>query len=593
MTVRLIGKIIAIAWRTNRPLMVFRLTSVVASSLLPIAQLVVAQRLIDLIITHLTQPGGQIWPQVVTLVVLETSLYLINAILGRIDGMYEDAFHEHIRQTMTQIMLLKTRSLDAATFDDPDFYNDLQRVERDIYWRPNRIYYNLFNLLSATITLVASISLFLLLPVWIVLILILAAIPAFWVQTHYGEQSYVIDEEFREKHRFGSYYSTALTQRGAIKDIKLYGLEGLFFTRFTEIWDAYVARYYGVVQRFLWPQIGSVSLAFVARFGIFLWLAWATIGRVITVGQFTLYGGLIGQLASGLSTLLQSTAAIMSQIPFLRLLDQFLARQPVIKKPARPIALKTGQSVDICFENVSFRYPGQKNWALRRVTFTLKAGGRLALVGENGAGKTTLVKLLVRFYDPTEGRIVLNNRDLREYRLEDLHRAIGVIFQDFAQFQAAVHENIGFGHLPRLKRRQLIRRAATISGADPFIRQLPEDYETLLALEFAGGVELSGGQWQKIALARAFFRNAQLLVLDEPTAALDPAAEEHFYKQFLRLQKNTSAILISHRFSTVRMADQILVLEKGRVAEYGSHAKLMQQAGRYAKLFRLQAARYQ
>lgn len=591
--IKILVNFIRLTWRTNPGLMSFRLISVIASSLLPIAQLIVAQRLIDLIITHLDSPSETIWPQTLTLVVLETGLFLVNALLGRIDGMYEDAFAEQMRLTMTNIMLQKTGTLDAATFEDPEFYNQLQRIERDIYWRPNRIYYNLFNILSATVTLIASIGLFLLLPIWIVFLLIAAAIPAFWVQTKYGEQSYIIDEEFREKHRFGNYYSSALTQRGSIKDIKLFNLDNLFFARFNKLWQAYVARYFTVAQRYLLPQTLSVSLAFLARFTIFLWLTWATLGKVITIGQFTLYGGLIGQLASGLSSLLQASAAITSQVPFLRLLEEFLAREPAIKPSRNPASLSKKTLIELQFENVSFRYPNQKSWALRNVSFTVKPGEHLALVGENGAGKTTLVKLLIRFYDPTEGKILLNGIDLRRFDTTDLHRSIGVIFQDFAQFQASVRENIGFGHLPRLKQRKKIYEAARMSSADAFIRNLPDQYETILAVEFAGGVELSGGQWQKIALARAFFRDAKILILDEPTAALDAAAEEHFYRQFLRLRKDTSAVLISHRFSTVRMADQIVVLENGRIKEAGSHPELIKLNGRYAQLFRLQAARYQ
>ena len=584
-------RMFVIIWRTNPNWIVAKFFLTIAIELIPIAQLVIAQRIVDQIIQLIINNTGS-WEPIFNNILLEGGLFIVVIVFGRIDGMRNDAYLEELRLKFIESILRKTASLDVATFEDPNFYKQYQLIERGLWWRPQSFYEALFEVIAALTTLAASISLFLLLPPWIVLVMLAASLPAFWLQTAYGRAIYRVDEELSEQSNRAQYYSWALTHRAKKYDLKIFGLELEFVRRFSTAISTYITRYLAVAHQFIPRHILAAILAVGARTAVFIWLARATIERVLSIGQFTLFGNLIGRLGMGINGALGGMARVTNQLPYLQALHRFFESTPKITEATHPRSLPIKNTVTIEFDHVWFRYQAERDWVLRDLSFTIHPGKHIALVGGNGEGKTTIVKLLARFYDPSKGRILVNGIDLREYRTSDIHKYIGIIFQDFAQFQATVGENISFGGWSQKTAANDIHRAARQAGAAGFIQKLPEAYDTMAGTRFAGGTELSGGQWQKIALSRVFFRNARLLILDEPTAALDAIAEENFYRQFLKLRKEISAILISHRFSTVRMADEILILANGRIIEHGSHDELLKLNGRYAKLFALQAKRY-
>lgn len=346
------------------------------------------------------------------------------------------------------------------------------------------------------------------------------------------------------------------------------------------------------VKRAFWGYFfnGLGDLGYYAAYVVILM---QTVAGSITVGSLTFLAGSFNRMRQLLQGILTRFSDITQQALYLQDFFDFFAIQPKITSPAQPRPFPNPIQQGFTFENVGFCYPNSDKWAVRHLSFTLKAGEKLALVGENGAGKTTLVKLLGRLYDPTEGRILLDGYNLNEYRLDDLRNAIGVIFQDFVRFQMPVTENIAVGKIDEKEDKNRVQYAAKQSLADEVIARLPLQYQQMLGRRFTDGVELSGGEWQKIALSRAYMRNAQLLILDEPTAALDARAEYEVFVRFAELTKGKSAVLISHRFSTVRMADRILVLRKGQMEELGTHEQLLAANGLYAELFNLQAQGYQ
>ncbi|MBI4032415.1 ABC transporter ATP-binding protein [Candidatus Berkelbacteria bacterium] len=583
--------LLRLIWSVNPWWIGTRCVLTITSQLIPIVQLVIAQRLVDILV-----PGASGTPidtdRAITYAAVEGGLFLVNILIGRIDFFLSNQFGEALEYASVRRMLTKAASLDVATFDQPVFRNMLSLIQRDIYWRPRQVYNDTFTAIAGITTLIAATSLFLQLPIWVIGLLVLGSLPTFWLQAEYGRANDELSVRFGEEHRFGHYFLTALTERYDAKDIRLYELGETFVKRHGQIWTWWLDELWQLSRKYLTLESLSLFLAGLIRLGIMLWLVLTTAQGQLTIGQFTLFGGLIGQFAAGFQSLIGTLAALITHQPFVRRFSEFLETKPVIESPTGGRTLSAKEPLTVEFDHVWFRYSPDAAWSLRDVSFVIDPGERVAFVGENGAGKTTLIKLLTRFYDPTKGRILLNGHDLTQYTLASLRRAIGVIFQDFAKFEVTAEENIGFGRIAAAKDRTGIYDAAKQSGADTVIAELPKQYETLLATGFAGGTELSGGQWQKIALGRSFFRNARLLILDEPTAALDAEAEEHFYKQFLKLRKSATAILISHRFSTVRMADTIYVLDHGQVVESGDHKTLMKANGRYAKLYALQAARY-
>lgn len=427
---------------------------------------------------------------------------------------------------------------------------------------------------------------------WLILILFVAVIPSFLGESHFNQRSYSLTRSWTPERRELDYLRYIGASDQTAKEVKVFNLAGFLAERFKIVSD----RYYQVnrdlsVRRAAWGSILS-AIGTGAYYGAYVFIILQTISGGITVGTMTFLSGSFNRMQGMLQAIMNRFSRITEGALYLQDLFDFFALKPQIKSKKGSLPMPKPILQGITFENVSFKYPGTERWAIRNLSFHQKAGEKLALVGENGAGKTTLVKLLARLYEPTEGRILLDGVDIRDYDLKDLRDNVGIIFQDYIRFQMRAGENIAVGSIEEVEEMTAIEEAAQKSLADTVVADLPERYQQMLGRRFAEGVELSGGQWQKIALARAYMRDAQLLILDEPTSALDARAEHEVFLRFSELIHGKMAVLISHRFSTVRMADRILFLENGRLLELGSHEELMLKGGKYAELFSLQAKGY-
>jgi ATP-binding cassette subfamily B protein len=482
-------------------------------------------------------------------------------------------------------------TLDLAQFEDPETYDHLERARRQTV---NRI--GLLALLLTTtqdlITLVSLAGVLLVQLPWLLLLLVVAVVPAFLGEAHFAALGYSLLFSWTPERRLLDYLRYMGASDESAKEVKLFGLSGFLVDRYARLsHQFYEANKRLAVRRNVVSTV-LVSLGTIGYYAAYAVIIYLTVMGRFTIGALTFLAGSFRQSRDLIQRILLSLSQIYEQSLYLRDLFGFFEVRPrVLSRPgARPVPVPIMRGFE--FHDVGFRYPGSDRWAVRHLTFTIGPAERVALVGENGAGKTTLVKLLARLYDPDEGRILLDGVDLRDYDLESLWKNVGVIFQDFVRYDFVLRENIGVSQIEALPDEARIREAARRSLAESVAQRLEKGYEQMLGRRFEGGVELSGGEWQKVALGRAYLREAQVLILDEPTAALDARAEYEVFLRFAELTKGKMAVLISHRFSTVRMADRILVLKDGELVEQGTHAELVGRGGLYAELFGLQAAGY-
>jgi ATP-binding cassette, subfamily B, bacterial len=496
-------------------------------------------------------------------------------------------------------MLEKAAQLDMAFFETPSFYDRFHSAREQTFRAHNlaRLSVEIFGLLLASGTsllLLAGIH-----PLAVIVLLIVST-PHLLAKGRDANKMFVLWAYNTPSRRMIDYLASLLASRESIKEVRLFGLQKSFLERFREHWR----RFDGEHQSILIAHerlVGLLSLLSVAGVGV-IWISaiTRTIAGQITLGELVLVFQVVERVREGLARLFQLGGMFYEHSLFVGNLLSFLKTSPDSvegslqprSSSVPPSAISRPFQQGIEFRNVSFCYPGSTEFVLQDLSFTIQPGTTVAIVGENGAGKTTLVKLLARLYDPMKGQILLDGRDLRDYSVEDLHRQIGVIFQDFVRYHLTARENIGFGQIEHVEEVALVAQAAERGGVVSIINRLPKGYETLLGRTFEESVDLSGGEWQKLALSRAFMREAQLLILDEPTASLDALAEYEIYSRFAELAHDKTAIFISHRFSTVRMAQQILVIDEGRLIENGSHDALIALGGQYAKMFNTQAERY-
>jgi len=427
---------------------------------------------------------------------------------------------------------------------------------------------------------------------WLIILLLIAIIPAFLGEAYFNDKTYALSRRQTPERRELDYVRFLGASDETAKEVKIFNLSGFIINRFRELSD----RFYGdnkrlAIKRTVWGTLFAM-LGSSGYYGAYVFMIVQAVRGRISIGDLTFLAGSFRQLRTLLEGILIRFTSVSQGAVYLQDFFEFFEIQPKIVLSRHPLPFPKPIRHGFTFENVGFKYFNSERWANRHLSFTLSAGEKIALVGENGAGKTTLVKLLARLYDPTEGRILLDGVDLRQYDLDELRVHIGVIFQDYIRYQMSVTQNIAVGNIDEMGNTELIKTSSVQSLAHPLIERLPNQYEQMLGRRFNNGIELSGGEWQKIALARAYMKDAQLLILDEPTAALDARAEYEVFQRFAELTKGKSAVLISHRFSTVRMADKILVLDKGELVETGSHQELLEQEGRYAELFKLQAMGY-
>ncbi len=520
-----------------------------------------------------------------------------NNLLQTLINIVQQLLQERAANEIQFLVMQKANTLDLSFFEDAQFYDKLQQVQQEAMSRPIGMISQTFGLGSSIVTMISLVILLLQLSWWVALLALLAPIPAFVASMRYGWWGYQLMRRQSPLRREMAYYNTLLTTDMYNKEIKLFTL-GNFFTRlFRQKADQYYNESRGVIvprytAGFLW---GLVSIA--ASGVIYLYIALQAVSSSVistALPNLTKFTQAAIALGSSFQGLLSGISSTYENNLYINTLFEFLEYQPRIVSPPDGIAPEPEAGLTVEFRHVSFTYPNRagEGQALRDVSFTIHAGEAVALVGRNGAGKTTIVKLMTRLYDPDEGQILINGRDIKEYDLEALRTQIGVIFQDFVNYQLTAGRNIGVGRLPDVDSLPKIQQAAAKSGANAVIEKLPETYDTMLGKWFEHGQQLSGGEWQKVALARAFMRDAQLLILDEPTSSLDPQAEYEVFAHFRELTLGKSALFISHRFSTVRLANRIIVLENGGVLEEGTHEELLARNGRYAELFSLQAEAY-
>lgn len=577
-------------WQTNRWMTLGNALLRLVKSAIPLAMLYIGKEIIDEVIRLIDTPGGDteyLWIMVGLELVLAVLSDLINRGITLLDSLLGDLF-----ANQTSVELIRhAAQLDLYQFENPEFYDKLERARRQTNGRTILMSQVLSQLQDLVTIIFLGAGLVVFNP-WLILILFVAVIPSFLGESHFNQRSYSLTRSWTPERRELDYLRYIGASDQTAKEVKVFNLAGFLAERFKIVSD----RYYQVnrdlsVRRAAWGSILS-AIGTGAYYGAYVFIILQTISGGITVGTMTFLSGSFNRMQGMLQAIMNRFSRITEGALYLQDLFDFFALKPQIKSKKGSLPMPKPILQGITFENVSFKYPGTERWAIRNLSFHQKAGEKLALVGENGAGKTTLVKLLARLYEPTEGRILLDGVDIRDYDLKDLRDNVGIIFQDYIRFQMRAGENIAVGSIEEVEEMTAIEEAAQKSLADTVVADLPERYQQMLGRRFAEGVELSGGQWQKIALARAYMRDAQLLILDEPTSALDARAEHEVFLRFSELIHGKMAVLISHRFSTVRMADRILFLENGRLLELGSHEELMLKGGKYAELFSLQAKGY-
>ncbi|MEO6801604.1 MAG: ABC transporter ATP-binding protein [Granulicella sp.] len=527
------------------------------------------------------------WKFVAIEIILNVFVGLVSRAIDYSDSLLANRYTQHVSVRVME----QAARLDLTTYENPVFYDRLERARVQATDRLATIQ-QIGRLLQQVITTAVFSATLAWASPWLVVFLLVGVLPSFLGESHFAFLGYAKNFRQTPARRLMDYLRQVAGSREGAKEVKLFGLNKFFTDRFqtlaNQIYeeDMALSRSKLIVGGLL-GIVGTMGY-----YGAYVYIIWRTLHGEYDIGQFAFLTGSIQQASSNLQQVFSTTSGIADQALYLTDLLAFFQMEPLVK--SKPNGLVTPEPIKLGFEfqDVSFTYPGTDRTVLRNFNFHLHPGERIALIGENGQGKTTVVKLITRLYDPTEGRILLDGIDLREYSLEDLHRHIGVIFQDFMRFEMTARENIAVGRIDRPHQQADIEVAAHKSLADTVVAKLAGGYDQVLGRRFEGGVELSGGEWQKMALARAYLRDADLLILDEPTAALDARSELEVFQRFAELTEGKMALLISHRFSTVRMADRIVVLSGGRLIEEGTHQQLMASAGVYAGMFEMQAASY-
>jgi ATP-binding cassette, subfamily B, bacterial len=588
---RNVPPVLRIVWESG-PLLVASGSALrIISAFVPLAMLVVTRLIIDAVVAHVSSNHAALRPGFWGLVALEFGLASAGTALSRTvdycDALLADKFTRHIS---VRIMEHASR-LDLASYEDPAFYDKLERARVQATDRLGMIQAigRLLQQIITTVTLAGSIVIF---SPLLLVVLIVCVVPAFLGESHFAFLGYSLAFQQTPTRRQLDYLRVLGASKESAKELKLFGLSSFLTTRFRELSDGIYAQNIALARRRLWAGALLSLLGTAGYYGSYAWVIFDTLNGRFSVGTLTFLAGAIASTSSNIQMIFSTFSSIADQALFLTDLLEFFAVEPRVRSKHNALPAPRPIRVGFEFRDVSFAYPDTDRLVLNRLSFKLKPGERVALIGENGEGKTTIVKLLTRLYDPSSGSILLDGTDLREYDLEDLCREIAVIFQDFMRYDMTAAENIAVGQIQSRDNSFKIGMAAQKSMAHAVIHKLPRGYQQMLGRRFEQGCDLSGGEWQRFALARAYMRDAQLLILDEPTASLDARSEHEVFQRFAELTAGRMAVLISHRFSTVRMADRILVLEDGTITEDGDHDGLIARGGRYREMFELQAANY-
>ena len=593
--------IFGIVWRTSPWIMIVMSIIALLQGLLPIVGSFISRGIINCLQNDFgtLTPGdmfGFFGSAVFTFLVIRLLYRVFNKIVERVNNAITKIAGEKVTRTVKLQIMNKSKHLDLASFDSPAFYEKLENANREAGSRPITVLSSTLSTISHIISTISYIAILATVPGmwWIPLIMICVSAPSAIVSFVYRRKHYSYLRYRSKERRQMGYYANLMASREKAKEIRLFDLSDLFIQRYDNVF----AQYYSGLRRLLLRE--NVLLVVLSAFAtavsscFFMIFAYSVMTGQFLLGDYSLYTNALLSISTNVSVLINSSATIYEGTLFIdNLIDFMKEKQTVVAKKNDPDKVSHGQPHTIVFDHVSFSYPGSDKNVISDVSFTVRPGETLVLVGLNGAGKTTLIKLLTRLYDPTEGRILLDGKDIRNYDLKDLYSLYGIIFQDFGRYADTVSENIRFGDIHKTYSDDEIKKAAVSAAADPYIRELTEGYDTPLMRIFEeNGTELSGGQWQKLAVSRAFYSDSDILILDEPTAALDPIAEQEIFKQFDNLRAEKTTVFVSHRLSSAVIASKILVLEYGKLVEEGTHHELMEKQGRYYELFETQAKRY-
>lgn len=587
---RNVRPLLAMVWETSPPLVLATTILRLFRALLPLAMLWVSKLILDAVVTRILRKSGNL-QHVWKLVALELGLAVASDILGRANTLFDSLLGDRFTNRVSVRLMLHATRLDLASFEDPVFYDKLERARRQTTGRLTLLA-SLLNICQEALSLISLSGILFVFSPWLMVLLVAAVIPAFLGESHFTTLAYSALYRWTPQRRLLDYLRFLGAGAQSAKEIKIFGLGPHLAEQYREISEAIDNENKWLGMRRAAVGGGLNLIATGGYYGAYVVVLIRVLAGGISIGTFTMLAGAFQRSRSFIESILASFNDISEQAMFLTDLFDFFAMEPTIHSVPHAIPAPRPIREGFEFRHVDFAYPGSPHLVVKNINFRLYPSEKIALIGENGAGKTTLVKLMTRLYDPTDGSILLDGVDLREYDVDGLRHEIGVIFQDYMRYDMVVRDNIGFGKIESLQDRPRVESSAQKSLANQLIDRLPKGYDQMVGRRFEGGVDLSGGEWQKIALARAYMRDAQLLILDEPTATLDARAEYEVFQRFAELTRDRMAVLISHRFSTVRMASRILVLADGAIQEEGTHQQLVSLGGRYAELFELQAAGY-
>lgn len=558
---------------------------------IPVTMLYIGKLIIDEVVRLTDVAGEKDLSYLFLLIGAEFGLAIISDAFNRATVLLDSLMGDKFSNESSVRLMQHAGTLDLAQFEDADFYDKLERARRQTV-RRTALMTQVLGQVQSIITIgFLSVGLIAFSP-WLILLILVAVVPAFLGESYFNEQSYSLSNQWTPERRELDYFRYIGASDETAKEVKIFGLSNFLVSHFAVLAEKYYqANKKVAVARARWGSVFA-AIGSAGYYVAYVIIILQTVNGTLSIGDLTFLSGSFMRLRGLLESVLNQFSSMAEGALYLKDFFAFFEMKPLTASQQKALPIPKPIRQGFVFEDVGFKYPNSENWAVRHLNFSLQAGEKLALVGENGAGKTTLIKLLSRLYDPTEGRILLDGVDLREYNPEELRSEIGVIFQDFVRYHMTAATNIAVGKIEDKINLQKINDAAYRGMADRVIQKLPQGYEQMIGRRFANGVDLSGGEWQKIAISRAYMRDAQILVLDEPTAALDARAEYEVFQRFSDLTKGKIAVLISHRFSTVRMADRILVIENGQMLEIGTHEDLLLKGGKYAELFGLQAQGY-
>ncbi len=594
--------IVSLVWESSPLILILMALFCILDGVLPVIGAYISRELLNGIADLITKGAagelsGKIFTvmQPVMFVLILQFVYLFfSRILERLNAGVTAVAGELVVNHIKLKIISKAKTLDTSSFDDPDFYERLENANREAGMRPIGILSATFRVISALISIVSFVVVLATLSPFAPIIIIAAALPGAIVNYVYRHRNFRYMRRHSKDRREMNYYSGVMVNKDLVKEVKILGLGDTFIDKYKSSFGRYFAGLKRLILRENVLRVIVSLISTLASCAIFFYVAYDVVFNDGLIGDYSLYTGALTSVATYVSTLVAATATIYEGTLFIDNMIVYMKEEPKVKSILdEPIFPKKNAPHVIELKNVSFSYPGTDKKVLDNINLTLNSGERAVLVGLNGAGKTTLIKLITRLYDPTEGTVYLDGRDIREYDTKALYDMFGIIFQDFGKYAVSAAENIEFGDVSESGERSLVEAAAKSGDADGFIRELPKGYDTPLTRMFEyDGIELSGGQWQKLSVSRAFYKKSEILILDEPTAALDALAEQEIFNQFATLSRGKISIFVSHRLSSAVTADKIVVLKDGRITELGTHRELMERGGDYQLLFSTQASRY-